>query len=99
MRALEAELEVAFHEREDERVYRIKGRRVRFERPVKSARTEQHWRPIKHARRIAKPQDRYAEFMAYGEAEGFHTRLEEQRVQVQASDYERSVAPATSDPE
>ena len=40
MRALEAELEVAFHEREDERVYRIKGRRVRFERPVKSAHSQ-----------------------------------------------------------
>jgi len=62
-----------------------------------SARTEQYWCPIKHARRVAKPHDRYAEFMAYGEAEGFHTRLEEQRLQVQASGGGRSVAPAAPD--
>ena len=37
MRALETELEAAFHEREDEFVYQIKGRRVRFERRVKTA--------------------------------------------------------------
>jgi len=195
MRALETELEAAFHEREDKLVYKIKGRRVRFERQVKSAhsqmkirwadylrqtpprhlisapiayamllplvlldvslfiyqqvcfrayriprvrrgdyvvidrhmlaylnlfekfnciycgygngvlsfareisaRTEQYWCPIKHARRVAKPHDRYAEFMAYGEAEGFHTRLEEQRLQVQASGGGRSVAPAAPD--
>ena len=39
------------------------------------------------------------EFMAYGEAEGFHTRLEEQRLQLQPSGGRRSVAPAVSDPE
>ncbi len=194
MRALETELEAAFHEREDDLLYNIKGRRVRFERQIKSAhrqmkirwadylrqtpprhllsapiiyamaaplvlldaslfiyqqvcfrayriprvrradyvvidrhmlaylnlfekfnciycgygngvlsfareisaRTEQYWCPIKHARRVANPHDRYASFIAYGEAEGFHDQLEEQRAHVQAAD-ERGDPPVASD--
>jgi hypothetical protein len=196
MRALETELEAAFHEREDELVYQIKGRRVRFEHRVKaahrqmkirwadylkhtpprhlfsapfiyamflplvildaslfiyqqvcfrayriprvrradyvvidrhmlaylnlfekfnciycgygngvlayareiSARTEQYWCPVKHARRVKNPHERYASFMGYGEAEGFHTRLEEHRIRVQASESERGVSPKVDDP-
>ena len=40
MRALESELEAAFHEREDKLVYKINGRRVRFEHQVKSAHSQ-----------------------------------------------------------
>ncbi len=184
MRALEEELEAAFHEQEGKFVYKIKGRRVRFESQVKSAhlqlkvrwadyfhqtpprhlfsapvvyamllplvlldvslfifqqvcfrayriprvrrgdyvvidrhmlaylnlfekfnciycgygngvlsyareisaRTEQYWCPIKHARRVKTPHGRYDSFMAYGEAEGFHTRLKEQRLRVQVAE-------------
>ena len=194
MRALETELEAAFHEREDDLLYNIKGRRVRFERQIKSAhrqmkirwadylrqtpprhllsapiiyamavplvlldaslfiyqqvcfrayriprvrradyvvidrhmlaylnlfekfnciycgygngvlsfareisaRTEQYWCPIKHARRVANPHDRYASFIAYGEAEGFHDQLEKQRAHVQAAG-KRGDPPAASD--
>jgi hypothetical protein len=37
------------------------------------ARTEQYWCPIKHARRLAGPHDRYVDFVDYGDADGFHT--------------------------
>ncbi|MBQ0721049.1 MAG: hypothetical protein KBT88_03690 [Gammaproteobacteria bacterium] len=195
MRALEAELEAAFHEHEDKVAYNIKGRRVRFEQQVKathrqmklrwgeylkqtpprhllsapfiysmffpllildislfiyqqicfrayriprvaradyvvidrhmlaylnlfekfncvycgygtgvlayarevSARTEQYWCPIKHARRAANPHDRYSEFMAYGEAEGFHTRLAEHRLRVQLGETGANISPGTGD--
>ena len=43
-----------------------------------AARTEQYWCPIKHARPIP-PHDRYAEFLDYGDAEGYRERLEEMR--------------------
>lgn len=62
-----------------------------------SARTEQYWCPIKHARRVKSPHDRYASFMAYGEAEGFHTQLEEQRRHVQMPSDGRGVTPDASD--
>jgi hypothetical protein len=41
-----------------------------------AGRTEQYWCPIKHARRTAGPHDRYADFVDYGDAEGFRDRSE-----------------------
>lgn len=40
-----------------------------------SARTEQYWCPIKHARRVRDPHLHYPLFVDYGDAEGFHRRL------------------------
>jgi len=40
-----------------------------------AARTEQYWCPIKHARAIRSPHSRYAAFVDYGDAEGYHDRL------------------------
>lgn len=44
-----------------------------------TARTEQYFCPIKHARRILGAHSRYEHFLDYGEAENFHGRLEEIR--------------------
>ena len=44
-----------------------------------AARTEQYWCPIKHARPIPAPHDRYAGFFAYGDDRGYHESLEAQR--------------------
>lgn len=44
-----------------------------------AARTEQHWCPIKHARRVIGTHARYATFDDYGDAEGYQKRLEELR--------------------
>lgn len=44
-----------------------------------TARTEQYFCPIKHAQKILGAHNRYARFLDYGEAEGFHARLEEFR--------------------
>jgi hypothetical protein len=44
-----------------------------------TARTEQYFCPIKHARKILGAHRRYAYFLDYGEAEDFHVRLEEFR--------------------
>ncbi|MDX3809315.1 hypothetical protein ACXIUS_21780 [Bosea thiooxidans] len=41
-----------------------------------SSRTEQYWCPIKHALRISDPHRRYYEFLEYGDAEGYRTRLD-----------------------
>lgn len=43
------------------------------------ARTEQYFCPIKHARKIRSAHSRYANFIAYGEAENYHAKLEEYR--------------------
>lgn len=40
-----------------------------------AARTEQYWCPIKHARAIATPHQRYHVFVDYGDAEGYHQGL------------------------
>ena len=40
------------------------------------ARTEQYFCPIKHARKILSAHTRYASFIAYGEAENYHAKLE-----------------------
>lgn len=44
-----------------------------------AARTEQYWCPIKHARAVPSPHARYHRFFDYGDAEGYHGRLGEQR--------------------
>jgi hypothetical protein len=44
--------------------------------------TEQYFCPIKHARKILSTHRRYAAFLDYGEAEGFHARLNEFRAQL-----------------
>jgi hypothetical protein len=51
---------------------------VAFAREV-SARTEQYWCPIKHARRVIGSHARYALFDDYGNGEGYQQRLEELR--------------------
>lgn len=38
-------------------------------------RTEQYWCPIKHALKISGPHERYYEFLEYGDAEGYRSRL------------------------
>lgn len=40
-----------------------------------AGRTEEHWCPIKHARRTAEPHGRYAGFADYGDAEKFREDL------------------------
>jgi hypothetical protein len=44
-----------------------------------AARTEQHWCPIKHSRPLPKPHARYADFLPYGDAAAYRTRVEEVR--------------------
>jgi hypothetical protein len=44
-----------------------------------AARTEQYFCPIKHARKVLGSHSRYARFLAYGEAENYHAKLEEFR--------------------
>ncbi|MDB5714770.1 MAG: hypothetical protein JWO15_2167 [Sphingomonadales bacterium] len=49
-----------------------------------SSRTEQYWCPIKHAIRITDPHQRYYEFLEYGDAEGYRTRLDQFRERLRA---------------
>lgn len=44
-----------------------------------AARTEQHWCPIKHASRILEPHRNYADFVTYGDAEGFRQTYDQTR--------------------
>ncbi len=44
-----------------------------------ASRTEQHWCPIKHARRVIGAHPRYAGFEDYGDADGFRKRTDEFR--------------------
>ena len=41
-----------------------------------ASRTEQYWYPSKHARHVRTPHERYRQFLDYGDADGFHERLE-----------------------
>ena len=45
-----------------------------------SARTEQYFCPIKHARRVFGTHSRYERFLGYGEADDYHAKLEEFRL-------------------
>jgi hypothetical protein len=40
-----------------------------------AGRTEQYWCPIRHAKRVRAPHPHYHEFVPYGDAEGYKTRL------------------------
>lgn len=44
-----------------------------------TARTEQYFCPIKHARRILGAHSRYESFLSYGDSEDFHNKLETYR--------------------
>ncbi len=47
-----------------------------------TARTEQFWCPIRHATQIRGPHARYADFVDYGDADGYRARLEELRAKL-----------------
>jgi hypothetical protein len=47
-----------------------------------TARTEQYFCPIKHARKILNAHSRYESFLNYGEADNFHGKLEEIRTEL-----------------
>jgi hypothetical protein len=40
-----------------------------------AARTEQYWCPIRHAKRVRGPHPHYRDFVEYGDADGYRTRL------------------------
>jgi hypothetical protein len=44
-----------------------------------AGRTEQHWCPIKHARRLQKTHDRYAHFLPYGDAKAYRDQIDNVR--------------------
>jgi hypothetical protein len=44
-----------------------------------AGRTEQHWCPIRHARRVQHTHDRYSHFLPYGDAKAYRERGEEIR--------------------
>jgi hypothetical protein len=43
------------------------------------ARTEQHWCPIRHSRRIRNAHDRYSHFLPYGDAGAYREQIEKVR--------------------
>ncbi|MDH4285657.1 MAG: hypothetical protein OEV35_10105 [Gallionellaceae bacterium] len=47
-----------------------------------TARTEQYFCPIKHAQKVLGTHARYSRYLDYGEAEGFHDKLKEFRVEL-----------------
>jgi hypothetical protein len=49
-----------------------------------ASRTEQYWCPIKHAVKIIDPHLRYYEFLEYGDADGYRSRLDQFRKQLRA---------------
>ncbi|MBU3696290.1 hypothetical protein [Dechloromonas sp.] len=53
-----------------------------------SARTEQYWCPIKHARRVKAAHDRYPQFFDYGDAEAYRQGLNRLRRQYRDDDAE-----------
>jgi len=44
-----------------------------------AGRTEQHWCPIRHARRVKNVHDRYSHFLPYGDAHAYRQELEKIR--------------------
>ena len=44
-----------------------------------AGRTEQHWCPIRHARRVQNAHDRYAHFLPYGDAAAYRAEIEKVR--------------------
>jgi hypothetical protein len=51
-----------------------------------TARTEQYWCPIKHARRIQAAHNRYPTFFEYGDAESYRLGLERLRASLAEAD-------------
>jgi len=60
-----------------------------------TARTEQYWCPIKHARKTLGVHSRYATFLEYGNAADFHTHQERLRAELER---ERQAASAAAGP-
>ncbi|KIM11545.1 MAG: hypothetical protein KU37_04900 [Sulfuricurvum sp. PC08-66] len=54
-----------------------------------SARTEQFWCPIRHAKRIKSMHSRYANFIEYGDSKSYREELESLRKALEALDEER----------
>lgn len=48
-----------------------------------AGRTEQHWCPIKHSRRVKNTHDRYAHFLPYGDARAYREEIEKVRCDFQ----------------
>lgn len=48
-----------------------------------ASRTEQYWCPIKHARRIMGAHSRYSRFVDFGDAEAYHSQLDDLRNELQ----------------
>jgi hypothetical protein len=48
-----------------------------------AGRTEQHWCPIKHARRVQNTHDRYSHFLPYGDASSYRENLDKIRCDFQ----------------
>lgn len=44
-----------------------------------ASRTEEYWCPIKHALKVVDPHQRYYEFLEFGDADGYRTRLDQFR--------------------
>ncbi len=44
-----------------------------------AGRTEEHWCPIKHARKIRNPHQRYFRFLDYGDAQGYRSLQDKRR--------------------
>ena len=44
-----------------------------------AARTEQHWCPIKHAKRLDAPHSRYWQFLDYGDAKSYRQQIDATR--------------------
>jgi hypothetical protein len=44
-----------------------------------AGRTEQHWCPIKHARRVQNTHDRYSHFLPYGDAHAYREEIDKVR--------------------
>ena len=44
-----------------------------------ASRTEQYWRPIKHAHKVVDPRQRCYQFLEFGDADGYRARLEQFR--------------------
>lgn len=60
------------------------------------SRTEQYWCPIKHALRVYDPHRRYYEFLEYGDAEGYRSRLEDFREKLRADMEDPDVRPSSA---
>ena len=49
-----------------------------------AGRTQQYWRPIRHARRVRAPHEHYRHFVDYGDAEGYHRQLMPSRPELES---------------